>query len=175
MPRLQQPVTVAVVGSSLVRGVAEFVNEGKEFDASGYCYPGLTARKINSKIRSIAETQVTVVQAGAINISEQSVDNCTEELRQLIDNVSKKRRNNHVIMALIPHRFDKFHFNKKIDIVNNYIRQEVNKRPNWHLLTHETSRKDHKHDGLHFNLRGSVKYAFEIRHMVRQIMVNAPA
>ena len=163
------PITVSVVGSSIVRGVAELVDQGDEFEATGYVYPGYTARQINGHIRDVSETQVTVVQAGTNNVESQTVDQCTEELRQLIDNVTKKRRTTHVIMACVPHRRNNTYLNKKIDQINDYIRQEVQKRPNWRLLQHELVSADYKRDNLHLNKRGTVKFAFEVRHIVRNL------
>ena len=95
----QKPMTVTIVGSSIFRGVAPLVH-GKDCDASGYVYPDRTARQINAQIKHIPRQ---------------------EELRQIIDNVSRKRRGNIVKMSRIPPRHDKPALNNKIDEVNGFI------------------------------------------------------
>ena len=86
-----KPVTLTIVGSSIVRGVAPLVH-GKDCDASGYVYPGRTARQINAQIKHIPPSDVTVLAAGTNNIEKQPLGQCKEEIRQMIDNVSRKRK-----------------------------------------------------------------------------------
>ena len=164
-------ITVTVIGSSIVRGVAPLVH-GKGFDACGCVFPGRTARAINARIRNIPVTDVTVLAAGTNNIETQTVEECSKEIYQTIDNVARKRRQKPVVMSLLPHRYDKPKLNHKIDAVNDFIAQEVNKRPYWYLLKHNVSRDDFKSDGLHFNSRGTAKYAHEIRHIIRSIKLE---
>ena len=61
------PMTVTIVGSSIVRGVAPLMH-GKDCDVSGYVYPGRTARQINAQIKHIPSSDVTVLAAGTNNI-----------------------------------------------------------------------------------------------------------
>ena len=163
-----KPVTVTIVGSSIVRGVALLVH-GNDCDASGYVYPGRTARPINAQIKHIPSSDVTVIAAGTNNIDSQPLGQCKEEIRQIIDNVSCKRRDKIVIMSRIPPRHDKPSLNKKIHEVNDFIVQQVKQRLNWHILIHDLSRTDFKKSGLHFNEIGVEKYAHEIRHLLRII------
>ena len=107
--------------------------------------------------------------AGTNNIETQTTEQCKEEIRQTIDNVSRKRNNKTVIISKIPHRHDKPVLNSKIDAVNAYIVREISQRRNWHILDHDLSKTDFKKDGLHFNEIGTAKYALEVRHLVRQI------
>ena len=168
-PRQQAPpaITITLVGDSLIRGAAKQVAHGDEFEAREYMYRGRTARQINGEFRKTAVADVTVIQAGTNNMEKQPIDQCVEEIRQLIDNVSRKRSDRKVIMATIPHRYDEgYYLNKKIDKVNDYIRKEVSKQANWRLLQHELLSKDYR-DGLHFNERGTAKFALEIRHIIR--------
>ena len=164
-----QPTSVIVVGSSIVKGMASLVHgNGREFDASGFSYPGCTAKQINGSFRNIPECDVTVVQAGTNNIEGQSVKQVTTELSQLIDNVSRKRLDKRVIMCHIPHRHDKKRYlNSKIDKVNDFIDKTVQKHKNWRILKHDYATADLQRDGLHFNERGSATFALEIRHIVR--------
>ena len=131
----------------------------------GMCIPvGL-----RGKLTHIPPSDVTVLAAGTNNIEKQPLGQCKEEIRQMIDNVSRKRKDNIVIMSRIPPRHDKPILNKKIDDVNDFIVQELKQWKNWHILTHELSRDDFKKDGLHFNEIGRAKYAHEIRHIVRNL------
>ena len=155
-------------GSSIVRGVALLVH-GNDCDASVYVYPGRTERQINAQIKHIPSSDVTVIAAGANNIDSQPLGQCKEEIRQIIDNASCKRRDKIVIMSRIPPRHDKPFLNKKIHEVNDFIVQQVKQRLNLHILIHDLSRTDFKKDGLHFNEIGVGKYAYEIRHLLRNI------
>ena len=169
---LKERVTVTVIGSSIVRGVASVVNginDGTHFDATGFAYPGHTAGQINKRIMNIPETEVTVLQCGTCNIEKQSVSDCTKEIGAVIDNVARKRSGKSVIMSLIPPRYGGKHYlNTKIDKVNEFIKSEVSKRGYWHLLQHDVDADDF-YDGLHFNTQGVAKYAHEIRHTIRGI------
>ena len=170
-PSRHENITVTVIGSSIVRGVAPLVH-GKGFDACGYVFPGCTAREINARIRHIPTSDVTVLAAGTNNIETQTIAECSKEVQQTIDNVARKRHHKTVIMSQLPHRFDKPKLNSKIDAVNSFIAYEVSKRPHWHLLKHNVSHDDLKPDGLHFNSRGIARYAHEIRHMIRTIKLE---
>ena len=144
--------------------------QGRGFQATGYVYPGHTARQINAHIRHIpADSDVTVIAAGTNNVQQQSVPECIAEIKQVIDNVARKRRDKHVIMSARPYRYDQPSLNTKIDIINSFIADQVKKRNRWHLLRHELSHRDYKPDGLHFNISGVAKYAHEIRSITRRI------
>ena len=108
-------VTVTVIGSSIVRGVAPLVH-GRKFDAKGHVYPGQTASQINARIRHIPSSDVTVLVAGTNNIEHHTLDQCKNELAKTIDNVARKREGNIVIMGKIPQRYDRPHLNTKIDM-----------------------------------------------------------
>ena len=161
-----KPVTVNVIGSSIVRGVAPLV-QGQGFEATGYVFPGRTARQINGSLRNIPVSDITVLAAGSNNIAGQPVAQCKEEIRQVIDNLSRKRVNQTVIMAEIPLRHDTPALNSKIMDVNQFIASEVAKRKSWYLLSHDFDKSDYRPDGLHLNRLGCAKYAHEIRHIVR--------
>ena len=163
------PVSVTVIGSSIVRGVSPCLQQSKDYNAVGFVYPGMTAKYINGRLKDIPESDVTVITAGSNNIEKQPLKECAEEVRQVIDNISRKRRGNTVIMCQIPHRFDKPYLNNKIDGVNKLMADEISKYSNVHLLTHEVVARDFKKDGLHFNNRGIAKFALEIRRVIRKV------
>ena len=164
----QQPTSVTVVGSSIVRGVAPLVHSDS-FNATGFVYPGQTARQINARIRGIPSSDVTVLAAGTNNIEHQTIDQCKNEISQIIDNVARKRDKKVVIMGQIPKRLDKPHLNSKIDSVNRHISDEISKRKRWYFMNIDLKTSDYKKDGLHLNEIGTAKYAREIRHMIRSL------
>ena len=108
-------------------------------------------------------SDVTVLAAGLKKIKTQPLEQCKEEIRQLIDNVACKRNNAVIVMSEIPKRIDKPALNNKIGIVNEYIICEIAKCKLWFLLTHDCMKLDYKEDGLHFNSLGIAKYAHRIR------------
>ena len=170
-PAPHKDLTVTLIGSSIVRGVAPLVHE-KRFDASGYVFPGRTASQINASIRHIPDSDVTVLAAGTNNIERQPVEQCKKEIHHIIDNVARKRNKKTVIMCQLPHRYEKPELNVKINEVNDFIANEVRKRQHWYLLKHSLTREDFKSDGLHFNPCGTAKYAHEIRHMIRTVKLE---
>ena len=151
-----------------MRGVAPLVHGG-EFCADGFVYPGSTARQINGRIKDIPSADVTVIAAGTNNIERHSVSECSEEIRQVIENTARKRLGKTVIMSQIPHRYVKPELNNKIDQVNMFIQAKVRLHKRWIFLKHHMSRDDYKRDGLHFNERRTAKYALEVRHTIRNI------
>ena len=171
-PKNANPVPVTVIGSSIVRGVGPFLNHSKDHDAVGYVYPGRTARYINGCLKNIPESDITVLSAGSNNIENQSVKDCAEEIRQTIDNISRKSRGKQVIMCQIPHLFGKTHLNHKIDAVNKLMLDVIGKYRNVHLLKHDVVQADFKKDGLHFNDRGIAKFALEIKRMIHRLTSN---
>ena len=162
-------VSVTVICSSIVRGVSPCLQLSKDYNAVGFVYPGMTAKYINGRLEDIPESDVTVIVAGSNNIEKQPLKECAEEVRQVIDNISRKRRGNTVIMCQIPHRFDKPYLNNNIDGVNKLMADEISKYSNVHLLTHEVVVRAFKKDGLHFNDRGIAKFALEIRRVIRKV------
>ena len=128
-----QPTTVTVIGSSIVRGVAPLVHGGPSV-ATGYVYLDQTARQINSHIRHIPPSDVTMLAAGTNNIEHQTLEQCTREISQVIDNVYRKRNGKVVIMGRIPVRRDKPHLSDKINCVNQFIAREIAKRNKWYLM-----------------------------------------
>ena len=119
--------TFTVIRSSIVRGMAPLVH-GRGFDATGFVYPGRTARQINACIRKIPLSDITVLAVGTNDIEQQTVTECTKELHQIIDNVSCKRHGKTVIMSQLPYRFDKPELYCKIDLVNDFFRKEVSRQ-----------------------------------------------
>ena len=163
------PVSVSVIGSSIVRGVAPLLNKSKEYSVDGFVYPGRTAKQINGCLRHIPTSDISVVSAGSNDIENHSVPDCVNEVKKVIDNISRKRRGKTVIMCQIPHRYDKPLLNSKIDEVNIRIADEIKRYSNVHILTHTVVKADFKNDLLHFNERGVAKFALQIRHVIRKL------
>ena len=137
--RSPKDTTVTVIGSLIVLGVAPLIH-GKGFAI--LVYPGHTARQINSHIRHIPDSDVTVLAAGTNNTEHHTVTECTKKLRQVIDNVARKKRGKSVIMSLLPYRYDKPELCKKIFLVNDFICKEIRKHRHWYILRHSLSRDD---------------------------------
>ena len=163
------PVSVSVIGSSIVRGVAPLLDWSKEYCAGGFVFPGRTAKQINGSLKHIPTSDISVVFAGSNDIETQSVKDCVNEIRKVVDNISRKRQGKTVIMCQIPHRYDKPQLNNKIDDVNTRVAEEIKKYKNVHILTHTVVRADFKKDLLHFNERGVAKFALQIRHVIRKL------
>ena len=163
------PYGINIIGDSMVRGVAELLDSSDDHDADGYVNPGRTAKQINGKIRNIPTSEVTVIQAGTNNTPRQSANECFEEIRQVLDNVARKRKDRTVIFCQLPRRYDEPHLNNKIKKVNQMILLEVKKYTNVHLLCHDVVRGDFDKGGLHFNDRGVAKFALQIRHILRNV------
>ena len=153
----------------MVRGVGPFLNHSKDHDAVSFVYPGSAAKYINGRLKDIPESDFTVLSAGSNNIEKQSVKDCAEEIRQTIDNISRKRRGKHVIMCQVLHRFDKIHLNNTIDVVNKLMSEVIGKYRNVHRLRHDVIQADFKKDGLHFNNRGIAKFALEIKRVIHDV------
>ena len=94
---------------------------------------------------------------------------CQEEIRQVIDNTARKRLGKFVIKSQIPYHYDKPELNNKINQVNSFIKAKIRQHKQWTLLRHNLSWDDNKRDGLHFNERGTARYAFEVRHLIQNI------
>ena len=135
-------------------------------------YPGRTAKQINGSLKHIPMSDITVVSAGSNDIETQSVQNCVNEIKKVVDNISRKRRGKTVIMCQVPHRYDKPQLNNKIDDVNARVAEEIKKYTNVHILTHTIVRVDFKNDLLHFNERGVAKFALQIRHVIRKLTLS---
>ena len=135
----------------------------------GFVYPGRTAKQINGCLKHIPTSDISVVSAGSNDIENHSVPYCVNEVKKVIDNISRKRRGKTVIMCQIPHRYDKPLLNSKIDEVNIRIADEIKRYSNVHILTHTVVKADFKKDLLHFNERGVAKFALQIRHVIRKL------
>ena len=100
-----------------LRGVAPLVH-GRGFDATGFVYPGRTARQINACNWKIPLSDITVLAAGTNNIEQQTVTECTKELHQIIDNVYAHRysRYNCRTLALILWRVVYIHISHQLNI-----------------------------------------------------------
>ena len=157
----------------MIRGAAELLNAHRDHDAEGFVFSGRKAKQINGHIRKIPTSEVTVVQVGTNNIPEQTTDECFEEIRQVLDNVSRKRKDRIVILCQIPPRFDMPRLNSQINQVNELISLEVEKYENVHLLPHDVVRDDFDRGGLHFNDQGLAKFALQIRHILRSRNASA--
>ena len=164
-------IDVNVISSSMARGVAELLSKDKRFVTEGYIYPGESARQINGHIRNVPSSSVTVVQAGTIDADRSSAEECMEEVRKVMDNISRKRKAKTVIMCELPYRQKrKQYLNSKIDKINKYIHSISNMYENVHILEHDNAPGDFK-DDIHFNEQGIGKFCLNIRHKLRAMNI----
>ena len=171
-PQLHEPpcgtVSVTVIGSSIVRGLAPLVH-GRKFDATGHVYPGQTAGQNQLQNPTYAFQRCHCIGCRNKYIECQTIDQCKNELAKTINNVARKRERHIVIMGKIPQRYHKPHLNTKIDKVNKFIALEIAKRRKWFLMDVDLKTSDYKKGGLHFNETDTAKYAHEIRHLIQSI------
>ena len=55
------PVSVTVIGSSIVRGVSPCLQQSKDYNAVGFVYPGMTAKYIIGRLKDIPEASTRVI------------------------------------------------------------------------------------------------------------------
>ena len=166
-----------IIGDSQVREVATYLKSDhirkkcSNIDIASFTYPGQTAGQINNRVRCIPVSDVTAVMAGTCNIETDDAETCKENIRKLVDNVSRKRQGRTVIMCEIARRMDKPKLNEKITRVNSYLSDLVSKYDNVHLLCHENAPGDFSDDGLHFNKQGIAKFGLNIREVMRELKI----
>ena len=161
-------IDLTVISSSMGRGAAELLAKDRRFDTSGYVYPGECARQINGRIKNVPCSDVTVVMAGTIDIERRKVDECKEEVRKVMDNISRKRKGKTVIMSELALRTDKPYLNAKIKQVNTYLHDLALNYENVHMLEIDNGRGDLR-DGLHFSAQGMGKFCLNIRAKLREL------
>ena len=131
-------------------------------------YPGRTAREINARLSHVLDDEqsdYTVILAATNNIESDSITKCKSELKNVVDNVARMSQRRPVIFCQIPKRYDDVSLNSKIDAVNRYLSHLVSRHGHLYLLKHDVDASDYR-DGLHFNKKGTAKFAHEIRHMI---------
>ena len=166
-----EKIHVKVISSSMARGAAELLAEDKRFVTEGHIYPGECAKQINGHIRNISPSSVTVVQAGTIDADRSSAEECMQELRKVMDNISRKRKGKTVLMCELPQRQKrKQYLNGKIEKINKYIHSLSNNYENVHILEHDNAPGDFK-DDIHFNDQGIGKFCLNIRHKLRTLNI----
>ena len=162
-------IEVDIISSSMGRGAAELLNKDSKFSAKPHVFPGANARRINGNIRHIPASEFSVVMAGTIDITQRSTEECKEEVKKVMDNISRKRAGKHVIMCELALRRDKKYLNKKIRDVNKFLHNLSESYENVHMLRHDNHHKDLKRDGLHFSYQGTAKLCLNIRSVIRKI------
>ena len=150
------------------KGAAKLLVKDQRFDTSGYVYPGECARQINGRIRNVPSSDVTVIMAGTIDIERRRVDDCKEEVRKVMDNISRKRKGKTVIMTELALKTDKQYLNVKIKQVNAYLHDLAINYENVHMLELDNGRGDLR-DGLHFNEQGMGKLCLNIRAKIKEL------
>ena len=170
--RSNERIDLSIISASLGRGAAELLNKDPSYDAYGYVYPGESAKQVNGRIKNIPASEITAVLVGSIDAEMKNLDDCKEEMRKVVDNVSRKRKGKTVIMCEIPMRYRKKYLNTKIDQVNKYLHELSSNYPNVHMLEHDNHPKDFW-DGHHFSDQGMGKFCLNIRSKLRELNLSS--
>ena len=170
--RSNERIDLSIISASLGRGAAELLNKDPAYDAYGYVYPGESAKQVNGRIKSIPASEVTAVLVGSIDAEMKNLDECKEEMRKVVDNISRKRKGKTVLMCEIPMRYRKKYLNTKIDQVNKYLHELSSNYPNVHMLEHDNHPKDFW-DGHHFSDQGMGKFCLNIRSKLRELNLSS--
>ena len=175
MPRTRRDKTrVAIVGSSMVRGLGHMVSD-TDIDACCYTNPGAKTDHIEGRIGQLTRPsdEVVVLQIGSNNMPDDTALTLIDKLDELIDDVTHLRPLAQVIMAPIPLRIDSLSYlNKDIKNVNQFIKNKCSKDRRLHFLYQSFTYNEYCKDGLHLNLHGKALYAQNVKSMVRNIMCH---
>ena len=170
--RSNERIDLSIISASLGRGAAELLNKDPAYDAYGYVYPGESAKQVNGRIKNIPASELTAVLVGSIDVETKNLDDCKEEMRKVVDNISRKRKGKTVLMCEIPMRYNKKYLNTKIDQVNKYLHELSSNYPNVHMLEHDNHPKDFW-DGHHFSDQGMGKFCLNIRRKLRELNLSS--
>ena len=169
-----QKTRVAIVGSSMVRGLRHMVSD-TDIDACCYTNPGAKTDHIVGRIGQLPRPsdEVIVLQIGSNNMPDDAALTLIDKLDELIDDVTNLRPLSQVIVAPIPLRIDSYsHLNKEIKSVNQFIKNKCNKDERLHDLYQSFTYNEYSKDGLHLNIHGKALYAQNVKSMVRNILCH---
>ena len=172
--RHKRRTKVSIVGSSLVRGLGNMVNNN-DTDVCCHTFPGGTIERIAPRLPEVthADDDVIVIGAGTNNIPHHDVPTIIRRVGEMIDDIQEIRPNAHLIIPAIPRRYDdpdsRDVYRDKIDRVNIFLQHKCKKSNKLHFLRHNFRFEDYKADGLHFNQRGLDKYAHSLKSVISEI------
>ena len=172
--RDRRPTKVTIVGSSLVRGLGNQVND-KDTGVCCHTFPGGTIERIAPRLPEVtrADDDVIVLAAGSNNIPQYDVATIIRRAGEMIDDLRELRPHAHLVIPAIPRRYDdpdhRDLYRDKIDRVNVFLQHKCKKSSRLHFLKHDFCFGDYKADGLHLNQHGVAKYAQNIKSIINMV------
>ena len=168
---------MSIVGSSLVRGLGNAVNDN-DLDVCCKCFPGGKIENIAPRLPKVTRENddVIVIAAGSNNIPSHDVATIIRRAGEMIDDLHYARPNTQLVIPAIPRRYDDPDqsdvYRDKIERVNIFLEHKCKKNPKFHFLRHNFCFVDYKTDGLHFNQAGVEKYAANIKAVIKEILFD---
>ena len=109
-----KPVSVKIIGASMVRGQGRLLNDTKQ-GVSACCYPnpGFTAEQIRDRLPGMISKHddIVVLLGGTNNVTRDTVATCITEINSLIEDTKILNKRAHIIVCEIPLRFDDISLN----------------------------------------------------------------
>ena len=173
--RHKRRTKVSVVGSSLVRGLGNLLNDS-ETDVCCNTYPGGTIERIAPRLPTVTreDDEVIVLSAGSNNIPHYDVATIIRRAGEMVDDLQHLRPHAQIVIPAIPRRYDDPHhsdiYRDKIDRVNVFLKHKCKKSSKLHFMKHNFCFADYKADGLHFNQHGIEKYAQNVKSIIGDVI-----
>ena len=162
-PPPQKSTKVAVVGSSVVRGIGALL-QSRGIDACTYTNPRCGAEHISPRVESMttAADEVIVLAAETNNIPSDGAADAIINIGKMIDHTRDIRPSSNIIIPQLLYRYDEINhdnLNRRIDAVNIFLRHKCAKDASLHYLKlHVISKKKYRL-GLNLTRSGKIKYA----------------
>ena len=160
-------VKVSIIGSSLVHGLGNAVNDD-DFDVCCKCFPGGKIENIALQLPKVTRENddVIIIAAGSNNIPSHDVATIIRNHAcEMIDDLYHTRPNTQLVIPAIPRRYDDPDqsgvYRDKIERVNIFLEHKCKKNQKFHFLWQT--------DGLHFNQAGVEKYAANVKAVIKKI------
>ena len=172
--RKDRRIKVSIVGSSLVCGLGNAVNDN-DFDVCCKCFPGGKIENIAPQLPKVTRENddVIVIAAGSNNIPSHDVATIIRRAGEMFDDLRYTRPNKQLVIPAIPRRYDDPDqsdvYRDKIERVNIFLEHKCKKNPKFHFLRHNFRFVDYKTDGLHFNQAGVEKYTANIKAVIKEM------
>ena len=169
-PIPQSKVKFTVMGTSISQGSgAKMSNQGAK--ATVYSYSGFKIAHLRQRVDKVfkkdrVDKTPIVLQCGGNDSAEMHEDRVIDQYEGLIKDVKRQRPSAPIVVSVIPFRKNNLLVNRRIAVVNDYLRDRAQHRDNVHCVdavpkchvSYYTSK------GIHFNEAGKELYA---KNMVR--------
>ena len=160
--------SVAIIGTSLVRGLAHRVSK-RGFSATSFMYPGSEIPVLRERVPDIFSNNykpdVVVLQCAGNDVDNgHSVAQVVQQLDSLIYDIKSCCPTADIIVNKIPPRGHSNKLLETIDIVNKYI-SDMSQAKNSRVFSSDACPKSYRYylkDEIHFNHKGKQFYAQEM-------------